>query len=95
MKNFEHFKYICNLTRNYTQNDGLLNEIKLEDIILKIGVVGKYTEDNLDLLPKGNVVRRKLCILVNARLMSNEVMVYRGQNMLTTNVDSRTYMIIS
>lgn len=53
VKNFEHFKYICNLTRNYTQNDGLLNEIKLEDIILKIGVVGKYTEDNLDLLPKG------------------------------------------
>lgn len=53
VKNFEHFKYIYNLTRNYTQNDGLLNEIKLEDIILKIGVVGKYTDDNLDLLPKG------------------------------------------
>lgn len=53
VKNFEHFIYIYNLTRNYTQNDGLLNEIKLEDIILKIGVVGKYTDDNLDLLPKG------------------------------------------
>lgn len=64
--------------RNYIQNDGLLNEIKLEDIILKIGVVGKYIDDNLDLLLKGNVVRRKLCIFVNVWLMSNEVMVYRG-----------------
>lgn len=64
--------------RNYIQNDGLFNEIKLEDIILKIGVVGKYIDDNLDLLLKGNVVRRKLCIFVNVWLMSNEVMVYRG-----------------
>lgn len=79
MKNFEHFKYIYNLTRNYTQNDGLRDEIQLEDIIIKIGVVGKFTDDNLNLFPKGNVVRRKLCILVNARLMGNELMVYRGQ----------------
>lgn len=79
MKNFEHFKYIFNLTRNYTQNDGLLNEIQLDDIIIKIGVVGKFTDDNLNLFPKGNVVRRKPCILVNARLMGNELMVYRGQ----------------
>lgn len=76
MKNFEHFKYIYNLTRNYTQNDGLRDEIQLEDIIIKIGVVGKFTDDNLNLFPKGNVVRRKLCILVNARLMGNELMVY-------------------
>lgn len=58
-------------------------------------MVGKFTDDNLNLFPKGNVVRRKLCILVNARLMSNEVMVYRGQYMLTKNVDSRPNMIIS
>lgn len=48
-KNFEHFKYVYNLTRNYTQND----EIQLEDIIIKIGVVGKFTDDNLNLFPKG------------------------------------------
>lgn len=53
VKNFEHFKYIFNLTRNYTQNDGLLNEIQLDDIIIKIGVVGKFTDDNLNLFPKG------------------------------------------
>lgn len=74
-KNFEHFEYVYDLTRNYTQN----NEIQPEDIIIKIGVVGKFTDDNLNLFPKGNVVRRKLCILVNARLMGNELMVYRGQ----------------
>lgn len=48
-KNFEHFEYVYNLTRKYTQND----EIQLEDIIIKIGVVGKFTDDNLNLFPKG------------------------------------------
>lgn len=60
MKNFEHFKFTYNLTRNYTQNDVLLNGMQLEDIIFKIGVVGKFTHGNLNLFPKGNVMKRKL-----------------------------------
>lgn len=60
VNNFEHFEYIYKLTKNYTQNDVLMNDMQLKDIIIKIGVVGKFTEDNLNLFPKGNVVRRKL-----------------------------------
>lgn len=53
MKDFEHFKYICNLTRGYTKNEFWSNEMQLEDVIFKIGVVGEFNDDNLKLFPKG------------------------------------------
>lgn len=60
---FEHFFYVYNHILKYKQrleneneNEGYdLTNLKPKSIIIKIEVEGTFTDDNLELLPKGKV----------------------------------------
>lgn len=57
-KSFEHFQYIYNNTRDCkTRVDKLLKKDDLadpmpKDVIIKIGIVGDFTKDNVNLISK-------------------------------------------
>lgn len=57
-KHFQHFYYIYNLTRDcHDHIEGLRNtndrtNLMAEDVVIKIGIVGEFTEDKLNLLSK-------------------------------------------
>lgn len=57
-KCFQHFHYIYNLTRNCKsrveefQNNNDTTNTMPKGVIIKIGIVGKFTDDNLNLVSK-------------------------------------------
>lgn len=58
-KYLDHFQYVYTLTRNLTYRlvnvctSEDLSDFRSEDVLIKIEVVGHYTEENLNLLSKG------------------------------------------
>lgn len=64
-KHLPHFQYIYKMTRKCTRR--LVNvctseelvDFRYEDVLIRIGVVGENTEENLKLLSKGKVKRNK------------------------------------
>lgn len=58
-KHLGHFQYVHTLARNYTHRmvnvctSEDLSDFRSEDVLIRIGVVGEYTEENLKLLSKG------------------------------------------
>lgn len=57
-KDFEHFHHVYSLVRDYKtrvewllENNGLAYQMP-EDLAVKIGIVGRYTEDNVNLISK-------------------------------------------
>lgn len=57
-KCFQHFHYIYNLTRNCKsrveefQNIKDTSNIMSKGVVIKLGIVGKFTDDNLNLVSK-------------------------------------------
>lgn len=66
-KHLDHFQYVYTLTRNLTYRlvnvctSEDLSDFRSEDVLIKIEVVGHYTEENLNLLSKGKVTKDKHC----------------------------------
>lgn len=64
-KHLGHFQYVHTLARNCTHRmvnvctSEDLSDFRSEDVLIRIGVVGEYTEENLKLLSKGKVKRNK------------------------------------
>lgn len=52
-KCFEHFHFLCELFENDQRSKERTNATPVNTIV-KIGVVGHYTNDDLKLIPKGN-----------------------------------------
>lgn len=56
---FQRFNDICNFSMDYIfryENEEQTNEWENEktvDVIIKVGVIGKFTDDNFKLLPEG------------------------------------------
>lgn len=59
-KHLQHFKYVCNLAKDCTRRIGNLitdenwiNCMFDKDTMIKVGIIGKLTADNISLFLKG------------------------------------------
>lgn len=80
-KEFQHFQYILNLTREcihrlekIRNNKDQIKLVLPQDVYIRIGIVGKYTEHNLSLLSKkkGNLAFRYVDIFLTKRTFKNK-----------------------